>query len=292
MKKILSIVLLCASLLTVLGFSVSASSAAEWAPITSQLSPEIRSLLNNTDLYDDSMEGITVEDQPIITVYNGIFWEYSGLSLNDRVEKIEAEEVWTPSYILMNSYARVAIIKDSTKIKLRETYTPDTLPTYLKDLASSIGKNTTILGKTRTISNVVCFDGTSSYKGVAVYYVTDTNETFVRYYDSRTSNAVEFTLADFQEYGVIYHNYITSDEANYDENGNPLCGSSSFTTFIQSEEMLNGEYHHYGRDYYRDPPEPEFPIETVSTVAAVVLWALVVVLLIIRKKIKGKKTAE
>lgn len=294
MKKFLSIALICASLLTVFGIAVSASSANDRAPISSQLSSEQLALIQNTDLYDDSMEGISVKDQTVVIVYNRLFMEYAGLSPDELVKKASASI--PPDYLLFESYTRIQTLQKNDgqmSIFVRQTYTPNTLPTYLKDLASSDGKSCTILGKTRTIANVICFDGTASYDGIAVYYMTDTNETFVRYYDSRTSNAAEFTLADYQKYAVAYNNYLTSDEHNYDENGNLLYGDSiPFTQFIQSEELMNAEYHHYGRDYYLQSSEPEFPIETVSTVAAVVLWALVVVLLIIRKKRKGKKTAE
>lgn len=294
MKKTVFLAIICIALLSVFVFPASASSATERVPISSQISSELRSLLNNKELYNDSMKGITVGDQPIITVYNNVFWRYCEFSLEDRIKKIEAEEVWKPSYILLNSSVRIQPVQKEdgqTSILVRETFTSNTLPTYVKDFASSDKNSCTILGESRTIANVICFDGRSSHAGTAVYYVTDTNEVFVRYYNSYNAPAAEFTLADYQHYGVIYYNYITSDEANYDENGNLLVGSFPFTTFIQSEEMLNGEYHHYGRDYYRDPPKPEFPIATVSTVAAVVLWALVVVLLIIRKK-KGTKKAS
>ena len=291
MKKFLSIVLICASLLTLLGFSVSASSATS---ISSQISSEVRSLLNNTDLYDDSMEGISVKNQTVVIVYNRLFMEYAGLSPDELVKKASASI--PPDYLLFESYTRIQTLqKDDGQMSIfvRETYTPNTLPTYLKDLASSDGKSCTILGKTRTIANVICFDGTASYDGIAVYYVTDTNETFVRYYDSRTSNAVEFTLADYQKYGVAYNNYLTSDEHNYDENGNLLYGGSiPFTTFIQSEEMLNAEYHHYGRDYYRDPPKSEFPTVIVITASVALVVAIGIVFLILRKKKGNKKTAK
>ena len=294
MKKTIFLAIICIALLSVFGISVSASSLnsgdADRETLSSQLSSEQLALIQNSDLYNDSMNGITVEGQPVVIVYNRMFWEYAELSLDDIVNK--ATKSIPPDYLLFETSTRIQTLQKEDgqmSILVRETYTQDTLPTYLQDIASSDGKSCTILGKSQTIANVICFDGTASHQGIAVYYVTDNNETYVRYYDSRTAKAAEFTLTDFQEYGVAYHNYITSDEFNYTEKGEPLGGATvPFTEFIHSDKWTA----------YLNPSnkpiaekEPVFATGTVITVAAVLLSAIVALLFILRKKKAAQKAS-
>ena len=206
-KKFVFTAIICISLLSVLGFSVSASSLnsgdTDLVKFSSQLSSEQLSLLQNSDLYDDSMSGIAVDDQPIVIVYNEMPWNHAGQS-PDVIMKELTEKSILPDYVLLNETStRIQTLQKSDgqmTIRVRETYAQDTLPTYLQDLISSNGTSCKILGENRTIANVICFDGSSSHQGIAVYYVTDSNDTYVRYYESRTDEAVEFSLADFQKH--------------------------------------------------------------------------------------------
>lgn len=279
MKKLVFTAIICISLISLFAVSVSASSInsgdTDLVKFSSQLSSEQLSLLKNSDLYDDSMSGITVEDQPIVIIYNEMFWNRAEQSLEVMVKELTEKSI-LPDYVLLNETStRIQTLQKSDgqmTIRVRETYAQDTLPTYLQDLISSNGTSCKILGENRTIANVICFDGSSSHQGIAVYYVTDSNDTYVRYYESRTDEAVEFSLADFQKHGVAYNEYITSDEYNYTKDGEPLYGGTvSFVEFIHS-------------DITKADEQPEFPIAIVIAISAAFLAAIVALIYIIRKK--------
>ena len=104
--------------------------------------------------------------------------------------------------------------------------------TFVNDICN-MSVDTEILGEQCEISNIYCFNGVSSHKGVAVHFVTDKG-VFVKYYENYQTEGVWFSGEDYREYAEGYYNYSISPENNYSENGGLVGGTETFLSYIKN----------------------------------------------------------
>lgn len=189
-----------------------------------QMSESDQAVLANSEL------DIEIENKPIIKIYNGIFWELSDATL-DKILK-QADQANSIDYIIF----------DEEPIRLRKTQTENEVfvdtssasaeLNFITDI-QTMQANTEILGTQCSVINVYCFDMFSSHMGASIYFIT-TEGTFVKHYQDQFSDGVWFTEQEYGDYAIGYYNYISAPENNYDENGSPLGGTTSFLSYIDN----------------------------------------------------------
>lgn len=188
------------------------------------------------EYYNEDLQGYDFSEDVIMKVYYQSIWCYADLELEEIIEKVE-DGPFVGYVALRENPIRIGDYQrnDTTVVELVECY--ETCPTYLSDIMQSAIYNSKKAVQGENYSKVVCFDDTPSNGNIIVYYVGEEN-TLVYFYETYTSGPVEYTLQEFQKYGKAYSKYLTSDELNYDENGNFLYGGSkSFATFVEQGDI-------------------------------------------------------
>lgn len=230
----------------------------------------------DTERYDASLKDYDFSNDAILKVYYRSIWEYAEKEVEEVVEKVEKNNRF-PGYVVLQEKPILigdTMEKGKSKIGIVEQY--DTCPTYLRDIMESAVHNSKLVTMENEFSKVVCFDDTRSHGEIVVYYVGD-KETLVYVYETYTASPLEFTLQEFQEYGEAYHEYLISDELNYDENGKFLYGGrESFTKFVGNEDLQD----YINRDATTQTSYPIF----IGAAVMVALLACVCVIKICQKK--------
>lgn len=202
-----------------------------------QLSQEDYSELTDTKKYHDSMKNKNIKDKPILKVYNEIYWNLANKSLAEIVETAEKNEFNCDNYVVFDEVPfNVCVFKSDKSVAVKKVY--DFVPRYIKDI-QNLNATSELLNKECKIEGIYCFDASSSYFGTVVYLKTN-NGVFVKYYKNADADALVFTEDKFADYAVDYYEYITSDEVNYNEFGEPLYSSDmGFSSFIDKSNNID-----------------------------------------------------
>ena len=194
--------------------------------------PSANSEIFNNELYQGSMKEENLTDKTLVKLYYVPVWDFAGYEPADIEAKFKELGGMT-SYIVLDDEPYIALIEKSKDGKVtidKKEYSKS--KTYVDDILTSAVFNTSIATNNTGFTDVICFDFDDGIMGTVVYYING-DDTVVMCYNDHYSEGVAYTLTDFQKYGTAYHNYISSYEYNYDENGNPLYGQSlSFNTYV------------------------------------------------------------
>ena len=242
MKKTLGILLIaiCLFMMQTTAFATETVKVADAnfdESLTSVLNGKIAStdteILFNPKYYDQSMANVNVVGKPIVKCYNEIYWNLSGgelqaiISVADKSNSVDFI-VFDDSNYRITKWQKNS---DSVIISMNRIYFDS--PNYLKDI-QSLTAQTKINNTQCNISNIICFDGSTSFMGILVYLITDQG-TFVKYYENNSSNAMLFPEQEFKKRATKYYNFLISQENNYNENGEPVGGTNvNFSAFLQT----------------------------------------------------------
>ena len=188
----------------------------------------------NSQLYDESLREYTINDKPLVKINYIPIWYHAGESIDDLIKT--AERTWQETYIVLDKKPFGTFAKSSGENKIIcKSNIYDETPMFLTDLINSSVLHSKLSPSNISYTNVLCFDAVKSHQGVVVYYISEENA-IVYYYEDYSSNALQFTLGDFQKYGTEYYEYITSYEYNYNKNGEPLYSQGmSFKSYLEEK---------------------------------------------------------
>lgn len=201
----------------------------------------LKMMLDKTN-YSETMEGVSIEGNPIIPVYYAPLCGSDGYDFEsykefaqktykkdccdyivfdaEKIYRIRVGDELNPSMVSnvgLNSYT----IQDD----------PSFVPNYIADI-KKMSLNQTICGVDCTVNDIICINNYPSYHGTAVYIFTDKGN-FVKYYDNQNvDKATEYSEKDFLAFYKEYVEYLR--DTAYDEEGNKLYRSQiGFNEFIE-----------------------------------------------------------
>lgn len=237
MKKVsffIIMVAICILSITINAKDVAQSNASANESISNilknQLSTDDLNDLKNDDLYGLAKNPISIDNEPIIKIYNVVYWEFSNMNLDEIL--LIAEQAKTFDYVALNQDVRLRKIISTDNISIGISSEQSSL-NYVDDIRK-ITSDFEILNKQCKILNIYCFDGFTSLQGASVYFVTDQG-IYIRYYENKHSEGVWFEEKQYKKYASDYYEYISSPENNYNEFGEPINGGNmSFVSYINS----------------------------------------------------------
>ena len=223
MKKFLLTVILLI-VFCVFSITINAESLTQSSNVTvnqsisniflNQLSSDDLTDLKNSNLYESGGVSISIDNEPIMKIYNEIYWECSDTNLNELLFVAEQSNVF--DYVALNENVRLRKIISKERISIGISSEKSSL-NYINDI-KEMSSNLEIFGRKCKILNIYCFDGFTSYHGASIYFVTDQG-TYIKYYESKHSKGIWFEEEQYKKYANEYHNYLISPEYNYNENG-------------------------------------------------------------------------
>ena len=237
MKRIFMFLLTATAILALFTNICAAREIEESDKITEiEVAQIIKSQLTDSEkeIFSSSKD-LDLSNEPILKVYREIFWFLADKPLKEIVSKAdEYNEAFNYKdyYVLSETPYKISV----NQSKVVETVSDD-IPQYIKDIAT-LSKQVTVNGKQTDVKGIYCFDEGTSYQGIVVYVMTE-SEALVKYYENSHAEAQLFSESQFREYAVDYYAYITSYEYNYDENGEPLSGVLSFKDFVDGKRIGN-----------------------------------------------------
>lgn len=183
------------------------------------------------DLFDDSLQNLNLDGKPMLFRSSCPFFFVADMTYEESIRYV------------YNNYASEIIILDSEPVILRPYQSKTKIgaaeyevQSYVQDIIDG-DIIQTFLGTECQITNIVCFDAITSRLGATVIYETNQG-LYVRYYETDSSNALEYTWNDFTQLAQAYYDYISAYENNYDEYGNALNGVHvSFVKFAQNPSL-------------------------------------------------------
>lgn len=207
-----------------------------------------------SDKLPNSLENVELDGQPMLVVFNLYFHAYADRSYEDIISRAMKEPI--NLYILCQE--PILLRESSDKSSVGVVYNTEPLPAYVQDIISGSAVQT-FLGQSATVSNILCFDASSSWLGTTVVYETDKGK-FVRVYEESIGAVSELDYDDFIEHAKTYHEYTTSFSANL---GTP-SGRTSFAEYLKFPEKYG-----YGRPAW----EKYLPwIALTGIVAILLVW--------------------
>ena len=238
MKRTLTIiaVLICIATLCTSVHATSYSSDKVLEQIRLHISEEDIEFLEITP-FDGNNSYDTFEGKPIIKRYNRIYWDCSHLSVNEIIDYAKSDYI-PAYYIVFDSLYTVLRVNETGNISVSQTDYENSAPTYVEDIRNQT-VNATFCGTQCSVEKIVCFED-FSITGAAVYYITDKGN-FVKFYDTKDSDAVEFSESDYRKIAYSYMLYLI-DHAT-DENGNVqnVYGQPRFMYFLENIYDPNSE---------------------------------------------------
>ncbi len=202
------------------------------ATIHGQLTSEELADFANTELYNSSMEGMALNGQPVLKIHLGALFYTTDNSLENLLT-LETGFNVNQYVVLGEKPYQLVQFKETKKIGVNASF-EEALPTYVADLYT-LSKTMTLNGQECTLQGVYCFNLPRAATETAVYLQTDKG-VFVKYYADDHMPCQLFTEAELVEYAKNYIAYLTSDEVNYDENGELLGGGSvTFSEFVKMD---------------------------------------------------------
>lgn len=212
--------------------------------IQEQLTEEELAALSDTDKYDQNLLGKQIMGYPILKVYTEVFWEKADLSLDELVSFADrySNDLGFSDYVVFaENPFRIRMLNNGADIhigKVDEGW--NNIPTYVSDLMTTSNKIVFQNNEYR-IKGIRCFDALSSQQGAVVYFDTDKGA-LVKYYENSYSESIIYSEKDFSEKATAYYEYITSQQHNYNDDGEPLGGSMiSFAAFLKNEKTASSD---------------------------------------------------
>ena len=249
MKKMLFLMVLC--FFCILPISIFAAESNQnniidaglKTVLMGQLSEDERAILYDKTIYKDKVD---IDNKTIIKTYDSILpWSECHLPLDELV--LWAESINKFKYIVLNeknTNIRITEGEKGVSVVTINTILDYKSATFAQDI-KSMGVMAEIMNEQCEIRGIYCFDTLSSYSGFFAYYDTDKG-VFVKFYENERSQGTWFREQDFSTYGTAYYKYITSYEYNYDEDGNPLYGGTSFEKYIKEIYGTEKDYGVHG----------------------------------------------
>lgn len=208
----------------------------------------------NTDYYNYfelssySMEGIDIQGDFAIRMYDDSYvWsvydrDWEGYGPLDEILSV-TKEIENERKQYMN------LVFSDHPIIVQKCYSDDNEPLivlvddlslgiakYVTDILSDAIYQSTLHNPDNEYTQILCFRNRLRGMGTAVYYV-GTLETVVFYYQHYTRERMEFRMDEYHQYAHEYWNYMTSDEMNYDEDGDIVSGAfKSFEKFVKERK--------------------------------------------------------
>lgn len=211
----------------------------------------------NRTLYHENLRDYVLIDKPIVRRCYSTYWDFFAnpeKSVEDILEYADGKKVC--DYLVFDE--EIFMIykskeEDNIVIGLYKGLFDENAyglplekgkyPQYVLDIRMGSATHE-INGEDHIITNVFCFDGTTSYDGIIVYYVTNKGD-YVTWYADNYSQGVDFLASEFREYAALYYAELIAYENNYNEKGEPLAGGKiSFLDFVnklQNEGSVNND---------------------------------------------------
>lgn len=194
------------------------------------------------DLFQESMEGVVWEDQPILFVFTRPLYHCTEMTLDEILQ--DSFQNWSSQIVILHDDP-IGISRYKSKTKIGAFDFP--VYRYLQDILDGKAIQE-FLGEKCHINNVFFFGIHTDNNEHDVLYVTDKG-LYVRCYANGSAEPIEY---DWDSYCVIaraYHDYISSYEYNFDENGNIIAGGNlSFLEFAENPTK-------YVPDYGKEPQD-------------------------------------
>ena len=216
MKKILILLLSC---LLVLCLPLSAFAAEGQVLASRQISDEELAILYDTALYKESLEGVTLTDQPIVKIYAGIPYELAGTPFSDLLARYEAKESVQREYLIGGIHVFTYTENGVTTVGKRGYGSAIYTPPYVLDIPR-MDTTMNLRGTECTVLDIYCFDESDQYRReAAVYLITDKGTYVLFYADPCYAEPAVFTEEEFAEYAA---GLIRYEEARADGYGGPF----------------------------------------------------------------------
>ena len=255
-KRALTLILAFLILHFPLALGVSAAETGDTI-LTDVLKETNRDLIADvlaSDKLPESLQNVELDGQPMLVVFNLYFHAYADRSYEDIISRAMEEPL--NLYILCQEPILLRVSSDKSSVGV--VYDTEPLPAYVQDIVSGSAVQT-FLGQSATVSNILCFDASSSWLGTTVVYETDKGR-FVRIYEESIGAVSELAYDDFIKHAKTYHEYTTSFSANLDA----PSGRTSFAEYLKFPEKYG-----YGRPAW----EKYLPwIVVVGIVAIFLVW--------------------
>lgn len=283
MKRVCSMLVTLMILLACCNVAVSAETSAREQEVSTLIdllrNPENNDYICPFDpsLLPEEYADFTLEGQAVLFIFKGSVWRFMHLPLEEAIEN--AYELCLYSYRLISGPEKAVTKRtDRAKYIVSDLAIVDHMygtPTYVLDVLTGDAVQS-FLGAEHGINSIICFDGHGVQQYAAVLYFTD-GGVFVRHYDYPNSEAVEYTLEEYQIYAAAYYEYLTAYETNYNEKGEPLNGGSiTFSDFI--ENVYSPE-----ANDTRNPLKPT-EINNIIIILVIIFVCVVVLFLCIGRK--------
>lgn len=268
-SKVLSMIL-CAFLLSSLGLSNALCAKAETSSDEQAVKPIIEIIdeqediaseheMFNTDNYEDALQGYTLNDKAILEGYvsplTGIMWrDGQNYTVDEFLEALKkrtttpkwyiafdqnsARDIWICKNIPSNYQWKYRNQKDDLVVSDVVFFTSPEygLPQFAKDILSDEIYRSP-LHKSGEEYSKITFYGMPEWGQVVFYFKG--NDAIVRCYDTffpqaylNSSEPKDYTWEQFQEYAVVYSDYLLELQ----EKGIELAGSLSFNQFVEQYE--------------------------------------------------------
>jgi len=207
-------------------------------------SPTLQSVLSN-DLTEAEKMLLQNPEGLVIRIYDGVPYNYADKPLSE-IEEIK-KTTWFLScrmieYLIINPDGTAKVMlcsenQNTNEVTIRDN-TEDAETEYLEKLLFQKA-DADFNGNTYRIKRIVAFDSFAEHQGACIYVET-TGGIFIQYYSHSQADPVVYTQDEFGKWGKAYSEYLSSEEHNYNEKGEPLYGgNTNFTSFI--EQVKSGK---------------------------------------------------
>ena len=141
------------------------------------------------DPSSEELQSLDLEGKPKLLVFVTSFFYYADRPLE---EAIAAAQDRVRIVLLQEDPIVISGYKSKQRLEVCcNYYAENPMPKYLQDIISGTAVQS-FSGQEFVVENIICFDAINSHRGAVLIFETD-NGRFIRYYEYRDSDAVEFT---------------------------------------------------------------------------------------------------
>lgn len=271
-------------LITVLlcgGMVLSAHATEEDIPLRNVLidkNNEIIEEFMDPNLFQESMEGVIWEGQPILLVFTRPLYHCTEMTLEEIVQ--DSFQNWSSQIVILHDNP-IGISRYKSKTKIGAFDFP--VYRYLQDILEGKAVQE-FLGENCSINNIFFFGIHTDNNEHDILYDTDKGM-YVRCYANSSANPVEFTWDNYCEIARAYHDYISAPENNFNENGNIIAGPNP--TFLEFAENPTKYVPDYGKE-----PESPWLVWCIAGAGVFVVGVVVAAIFLLRRRKKHQATEE